>query len=241
MEPFEIDFSTVGAALATFFQLLRAILEREQGVIAAIHDQPGVLQLSFIVVLVAGLSEAVGQSVVLFVNEVKPRRFVISLIITAILFVGGYVLWVLSIWLVALVLFQHEVSLISVIRAVGLGYAPLVFSFLALMPYFGTAINTMLYFWAFTAVVSAVSITLDLTRIEAIVASLAGALLILRIRATFGKPLVKVTRRIRNLAAGKRLVLKVQQAVEARSFDVFMEDTPPANHQPPNTPSDDRR
>lgn len=222
--PFDVDLSTFNDSLITFFRLVNAILSRQQGVIEALHDQPGVLQLSFVVVLIAGLSESIGQSVVLFANEIKPRRFILSLMLSAMLFVGSYVLWVLSIWSIAALLFRPNISIIEVIRAVGLGYAPLVFGFLALIPYFGTIINKALYFWTFTAIVSAVRVTLELTTVQAVIASAAGVLLILRIRATFGMPFVKITRRIRNLAAGKRLYLTVHQAVEARDFDVFMTD-----------------
>ena len=218
MEDFVINFDTFGAAVGTFFQVVGAILSGQRGVIADVHNQTDVLLLSFMVVLLAGLSEAIGQSVVLFVNEVKPRRFVASLIVSAILFAGGYVLWVSSTWAVAAVLFRPEASILDVMRAVGIGYAPLLFGFLSLIPYFGRGINNVLYFWAFIAIVSAVSITLDLSFVRAVVVSIAGGLMILRLRATFGKPLVKLARRVRNVAAGTRLQLKVQDAVNLRDF-----------------------
>lgn len=223
MEPFDVDFSTVDAALNTFYQVVGAILNRQRGVIAAVHDEPGMLGLSFVIVLIAGLSERVGQSVVLFANEVKPHRFVYSLLIGALLFVGGYVLWVVSIYLVAVLLFRPDASLQAVIRAVGLGYAPLFLGFLGLIPYFGEGILTLLYFWVFTAIVSAVQATMGLSSYEAVVVSAAGGLIILGMRATIGKPFVKLARRFRNVAAGKRLQLKVREAVESRDFDALFE------------------
>lgn len=221
MQPFEVDLTSFSAALTTFFQFTAAMLGRQEGIIAEAHQQQGVLMLSVIMVLVAGFSEAVGQSVVLFVNEVKPRRFVMSILLSAILFLGGYLLWVGSILLVARLLYRVDASLLDVVRAVGLGYAPLLFGFLGLIPYFGVGILTLLYFWAFTAIVSAVSIIMDLTTTQALIVSMGGGLLILRLRATFGRPMVRWARRIRNIAAGKRLDLKIQRAVEQRSLDVF--------------------
>jgi hypothetical protein len=146
---------------------------------------------------------------------------VFSLILSAFLFLGGYVLWVASIWLIATILFRPDTALPNVIRAVGLGYAPLMFGFLGVLPYFGVTALNLLYFWAFTAIVSAVSVTMDLTTLESVIVSIGGGLVILRLRATMGKPLVKFFRRLRNAAAGKRLILKIQQAVEERSFEVF--------------------
>ncbi len=223
MEPFDIDLSSVGAALDTFFKIVGAILRRERGVIAAVHDQPGVLYVSVAIVLVAGLSERIGQSVVLFVNEIGPRRFVISLFIGSVLFLGGYVLWIASIWVIATLLFRPDVSPLAIIRAVGLGYTPLIFGFLGLIPYFGTGILTILYFWVFVAIVFAVGTVLDLAVYQAVIVSAAGGLVILVMRATIGKPFVKWARRLRNLAAGKRLVLRVQDAVDSRTFDTLVE------------------
>lgn len=221
MELFEVDFTSFGAAITTFFRFVGAILSRQDGIIAQVYNQDGVLQLSVVIVLLAGLSEAIGQSVVLFANEVKPRRMIMSLVLSAFLFLGGYVLWVATIWIIAVILFRPETSLINVIRAVGLGYAPLLFGFLGVLPYFGVGALSLLYFWAFTAIVSAISIIMDLNTLQAVLVSVGGGLLILRLRATMGKPLVKFFRRLRNAAAGKRLVLKIQQAVEQRSFEVF--------------------
>lgn len=223
MQTFEVDFSTTSAAIDTFFTIVGAILTRQRGVIAAVHDQPGVLTLSLVVVLVAGLSERLGQSVVLFANEIKPRRFIASLLIGALLFLGGYVLWVGSIWLVTVLLFRGDASLLAVIRAVGLGYAPLFFGFLGLIPYFGSGILTILYFWVFTAIVSAVGVVLDLTAYQSVVVSTAGGLLILVMRSTVGRPFVKLARRTRNLAAGKRLTLKIQEAVEKRNPEILLD------------------
>jgi hypothetical protein len=221
MQPFEVDFSTVGGAVNTFFQVVGAILNRQRGVIAAVHNEPGMLGLSLVIVLIAGVSERIGQSVVLFANEIKPHRFVYSLLIGALLFLGGYVLWVVSIYLVAVLLFQTDASLRTVIRAVGLGYAPLFLGFLGLIPYFGSGILTILYFWVFTAIVSAVQATLGLPAYQAVIASAGGGLLILGLRATIGKPFVKLARQFRNIAAGKRLQLKIREAVENRDFDTL--------------------
>jgi hypothetical protein len=230
MQPFEVDVSTLGATLRTLIQFVGAVLSRQSGIIAQVHDQPGVLMLSVWIVLLAGLSEGIGQSVVLFVNEVTPRRFVISLFLTALLFGGGYLLWVGTIWALATLLFRPGVAIGDVVRGVGLGYAPLLFGFLGLIPYFGAGINNLLYFWSFTAVVAAVGVTLSLSLVEATIVSVAGGVLILVLRATYGKPVVKFFRRIRNAAAGRRLILKVQQAVASRSLDVF--DIPPGEDEP---------
>jgi len=49
--------------------------------------------VALIVVLAASLSQVVAQSVILFINRVKPVRFVFSLLIGAVLFAFGYIFW----------------------------------------------------------------------------------------------------------------------------------------------------
>lgn len=212
--------------IMTFWRIVAAILNNAPELPALVMAQPSVLRLSLSIVLLAGLSEAIGQSVVLFVNEIPPRRFVLSLLLSALLFTLGYVLWVFTLWGLALMLpLVQPIDIRILIRAAGLGYAPLLFGFLAVIPYFGSIIQTLLYFWAFTIITRMLTLSLGISLAEAVLISLAGGLLVLVMRATLGRPLVMLLRRLRNVIAGKKLILKIQQAVEQRSLAVF--DPPP--------------
>lgn len=51
---------------------------------------PQGVQLALLIVLFAGLSRSIGQCAILFFNQVKPLRFFLSLLISAVLFVGGF-------------------------------------------------------------------------------------------------------------------------------------------------------
>ena len=65
------------------------------------------------IALLAGLSQAVGQAFILFVNQVRPLRFAISLVVEALLFLSGFLVWATSTWLVAWlvpVLRRHDVA-----------------------------------------------------------------------------------------------------------------------------------
>lgn len=216
LEPIDVDFSSFGSALQTFFQVVGAILTRQRGVIASVEAEPGLLLLSLQIVALAGASEAAGQSVLLIANRVRRTRYIMSIITSGILYLGSYFIWVTTIWLIALIFFQHDAAIIDVIRSVGLGYAPLLFGFISFIPYFGTLLLNLLYLWAFTAIVSAVSTALEISVPQSIVCCLAGGFLILRIRATLGRPLVKLVRRIRNFAAGTYLELDIHQALAFR-------------------------
>ena len=51
---------------------------------------PAGLKLALGVVVLAGLSQEIGQIVILFLNRIKPGRFVFSLLINALLFAFGF-------------------------------------------------------------------------------------------------------------------------------------------------------
>ena len=55
--------------------------------------------IELLIVLLAGLSLAIGQSIILFINRVKPIRFIFSLLLNGILFVFGFLFLVFSTWL----------------------------------------------------------------------------------------------------------------------------------------------
>ena len=63
------------------WRLIRDVLLLKASTFRAINDVPESAIIALIVVLVAGLSQEIAQSIILFVNRVKPIRFVFSLLI----------------------------------------------------------------------------------------------------------------------------------------------------------------
>ncbi len=184
-------FDTVRAFLAVDLDTLREVLTATNR-----HE------LTFGIVVLAGISEALGQSLVLFANKVRPRRFLLSLMLSSAIFVIGYVFWVTSITFVVRIAFQQSGATQSVATAVGLSYVPLLFGFMALLPYFGGPIIKTLYLWTYVALVGTLSIALHLTQLDAIVCGLTGALLIQIMRGTVGRPLIAFETWLRNQTAG---------------------------------------
>ena len=79
-------------------QLVGGILTLDMDTYAALHTLPRIAPLAWLIVLSAGLSEALGHSVILFVNRVRPRRFVPALLSVALSWSLGIVLLFLSTW-----------------------------------------------------------------------------------------------------------------------------------------------
>ena len=159
------------------------------------------------IVALAGFSEAIGQCVALFANRVSPLRFVMSLGVSVVFFILGYLVWVVSLWLVAEWIFNRQVALWLAGAAVGLSYIPLIFSFLALMPYFGYPVLRLLNVWAAVALVNILRFSFDFEVWQAVLCAAIGLGVIFALRLTIGKPVLWIMLRLRNAAAGKKLQL----------------------------------
>ncbi|MGC8713152.1 MAG: hypothetical protein ACP5RH_12245 [Leptodesmis sp.] len=140
-------------ALGRFGELVGGAFGLQRGAFRLIDTLPDGLTLALLVVFLAGLSLAVGQSIILFINRVKPLRFFFSLVLNAILFAFGFLFLALSTWLICLFPDSVHISFPSLVKVLGLGYAPLLFSFLGALPYAGYPILNLLSVWNLLAMV----------------------------------------------------------------------------------------
>lgn len=168
-------------------------------------------QIAFITVILAGLASTFGQSVVLFINRVKPRRFLFSVSVSVLLFSISYSVWATVIWLLGRTLFHSEATLLPVARAVGLGYAPLLFSFLVFMPYLGTPTGRLLSLWSLLAITIGSKVALELSLWQALICTVLGWVLLQGLQRTIGYPLVKLAGYLKAQVAG---VPEVKQSLE---------------------------
>lgn len=101
---------------------------------------------SFLVtLLIVSGSVTLGRSMLLLANQVKPRRFIASLIVQQVVFIVTILSWVLSLYLFGTRLFGMEDSIHLVTRVVIISAAPLTYGILALLPYVGGCIIRALY------------------------------------------------------------------------------------------------
>ncbi|TVQ09368.1 MAG: CAAX protease [Leptolyngbya sp. DLM2.Bin27] len=159
------------------------------------------------IVFLAGLSRAVGEAIVLFVNQVKPLRFVLSLVLSALLFVAVYLFWGLSIWVASRWLLEQSVPWRAIRDSLTLSYIPLMFSFLGAMPYLGVPVQRVLALFTLLLLVVNLSILGDLSVTEAIVHAVLGWLVLQVVQqTTLAQPVVKLGRWLTNWTAGVNLV-----------------------------------
>ena len=77
---------TTDTAINRLWSLVSGVLLLNSETFKSINNLPLGLIASILVVLLAGLSQTFGQSVMLFINRVRPLRFLLSVAIAAVLF-----------------------------------------------------------------------------------------------------------------------------------------------------------
>lgn len=207
---------TMETAFEQFWSLVWGVLTLNPEVYNQIHTLPQGNIIALSIVIAAGLSEAIGQCVVLFINRVKPLRFFLSLGIAAVLFAFSYLFWATSVWLVSHFFYGTqltELQLITVLRTLGLNYAPLLFGFLMGLPYFGIPIFVLLSLWILLAEIVGWQAITNLGTWEVFVCVGLGWVVFQILQRTVGRPIVILGQWIQNKVAGTQLV-KDQAGIE---------------------------
>lgn len=171
-------------------QLLGGVLKLKPDTYAALSTLPQVAPLAWLLVLSAGLSEALGHSVVLFINRVRPSRFVMALLLVALSWSLGFLLWFTSIWFVAEGVFGQDLSWVSFMRTLSFACLPLCGLFLAAMPYVGTTVATLLNFYSLLCMVVGLEALTALETPQALACTAVGWLALQLLQRTLGRPMV---------------------------------------------------
>ncbi len=188
--------------MPSLWQTIQQAMRLDQNIFADIQRVPGGLGIALIIVSLAGLSESLGQSVILFINRVRPRRFMLALLITAASHLVGYLLWTMTVWVVGVYVFGQTVSLTAIACVVGLAYAPQILAFFELTPFLGNPFSILLSLWSMVAVVMAVQMGLALELWQALLASGLGWAFIQIWRRTIGRPIYALGRWLQRRATG---------------------------------------
>jgi hypothetical protein len=170
----EIDLSTVGGFLTAMWNVVAGVLRLDPDVFTMVLTTPGAGWVALAILFVAGVSDMLGQSVVLFANRVTPRRFVVSLIMSALVLIISVFVWAGSIWLIIDFVFSLPGQFARILTLVALSYAPLLFGFAVLLPYFGNFTYHALRMWSFLALVVGVKAVAGAVFWQGILACLVG-------------------------------------------------------------------
>jgi hypothetical protein len=193
-------------ALDRFWSLVADVLLLNADSFRLLNHLPLSSIASILVVLLAALSQGIGQSVVLFINRVRPFRFILSLLISAIIFTFNYNFWVLSTWLVATQIFQTNLSLVEIVRTFGFSYAPLLLGFLMVIPYFGMPIFVILSIWTLLAIVTGIEAISPLGLWQVFECCIGGWIVLQISQRLLGRPIVAITTWLTERIAGVELI-----------------------------------
>lgn len=202
---------TTGTALDHFWELVWGAIALKPEAFDYIKTLPLAPKAAGYVVILAGLSQAIGQSIILFINRVKPLRFILSLLISALLFGFGYLFWALSTWSIKNLFYPPTIPFEAVRATLGFAYAPQLLGFLIALPYFGVPINIILSIWSFIALLLGLTTSLNLEVVDAAICGTLGWLVVQVLQRTIGRPVANLGRWLSNQVAGVNLVTDLKE------------------------------
>ncbi len=175
-----------------------------------VESRPDTAWVVLAVAIVGGASLLLGQSVILFVNRVRPARFVASLLLNGVVFALSLMIWGAAIWLTSRVLYPNEIPLTKALRLTGMGAAPYVFGFLVLLPYAGNFIGKVLAVWSFLVVLAAMTSLAAGNFGPALICTVLGWLVVMVMSATIGRPVIYVRNALWRRLTGADMDASVQ-------------------------------
>ncbi|MER3493748.1 MAG: hypothetical protein C4323_16380 [Mastigocladus sp. ERB_26_2] len=193
-------------AFDRFWELIFGAIALNPQAFESIQILPQCFRVAIYTALLAGFSQAFGQGIVLFINRVKPIRFILSLAIASVLFVFSVLFWGLSTWLVSWLFFDASTPYEVIWSLLGLAYAPMIFSFLVALPYFGVPINVILSIWTLLAFEVGLHAVLHVSVWRAFWCAALGWVVLQILQRTIGRPIAAIGVWLSNTVAGTKLV-----------------------------------
>jgi hypothetical protein len=160
----------------TLRELIGGALRLDRTAFDAIERSSQGLRDAFILLVLAGASMTLGQSVVLFLNRVSVGRFALALALGGFELVLEAFLWITSVWVVVGLLGVSRPHLVETLDVMGLAYAPFLFGVLVFLPYVGLPIASLLRLWVLLAAIVGTSAAFDVAPELAAVAAGGGFL-----------------------------------------------------------------
>lgn len=175
---YELDLTTLGGFLTAIWDVAGGVMRLDPDVFMAVLSTARAGWVALAIAFVAGISDMLGQSVVLFANRVSPRRFGVSIVLSALVLIFSIFFYAFSIWLMIKFLFFLPGRFRTILILVALSYAPIVFSFAALLPYLGNFIYQGTRIWSLLALVVGVKAIAGAIFWQAILACMLGWLFV---------------------------------------------------------------
>jgi len=225
--------------MGEFFQFIRYVwngigmaMRLDPKVFAYVEQYQRSVWVILVIALLGGASLLLGQSVILFVNRVKPGRFVMSLLMNGIVFTLSLIVWAICIWIIGRFFFDNPPTVRVVMRMVGLGAAPYIFGFLILAPYAGNFFGRVISVWRFLIVLAGIDYLYPRGFWASLIVVGLSWLLMMLLTAVAGKPVIALRNKLWHRISGSDLDSSVQDILLSYSR------VPNANQSNMSSPGD---
>jgi hypothetical protein len=170
-----MPLSQIGA----FFEAVGGILSLNPEVILSLQTSPNGLSVAIVILLLATVSDVVGNSPVLFFNKMSPGRLAAAMGIETILSLVRLAIWMIVSAILFFVVNHVRLTLSNVVVVVGIGYAPMLWSFLVVIPTVGPLIRRILIAWTLVTLTASIAVASSASPWQALTAPVVAALVIL--------------------------------------------------------------
>jgi hypothetical protein len=164
-------FGQIGA----FFDIVGGILSLDPAVILGVQTAPDGLRLAILILLLATVSDVVGDSPVLFINRMPPGRLLAAMGVETVLSLVRLAIWLCGIAILAL----GGLTLANVVLVVGIGYAPMLLSFLVVIPTVGPFLKRVIIAWTLVTITASIAVASNSSPWQVLAAPVVATLVIL--------------------------------------------------------------
>ena len=198
-----IDLNNLIELMKVLYLAFRGVLSLTPIVFSSVYEYQGSLHfIPFWILLIAGISKMLGQSVVLFANRVNKVRFWFSILLGALFFVLDILVVTTVFWLLASAFGKQPFPYLETTRAIAMAYAPYWLSFLVLIPHFGQMIEKVLNLWVFLAFIVACQTIFGVDFLHGVIGALVALLIDKGSNILIGRWLTPLTDKMVFLVSG---------------------------------------
>lgn len=175
--------------------LLQASLRLQPSTFEMTQSQTGLRAILTIFAL-AVLSKSLGEVGILYINRATRMQYVRGLLGSLVALGFAALIWSTCIWVSCVYLLRMDVPFLSILAIVAVSYAPLVFSFLGIIPHVGLLCFKILSVWGLLITVAGLHYEFGLSLLQGLACSGIGWVLFYALNSIFGGAAEKIRLRL---------------------------------------------
>jgi hypothetical protein len=196
--------------IKAFFDIVGGILSLDPEAILGVQTAPDGLTVAIVILVLATAADVVGDSPLLFMKKMRPGRLTAALGVETVLSLVRLAIWMGSLWMLLFVLNRGAVELANVVLVIGIGYAPMLWSFLVVIPTIGPLIGRILIAWTLVTITASIAVASNTSPLEALAAPVVAVLVILLVRRSSNHVSLELLGRVSRQLTGVDLMQRTR-------------------------------